>query len=247
MIHLIFPKKCPFCADVLESPSLEICPECEKIVERFYVVREPVCKKCGKPLADKQQEYCYDCKHHTRSFVKGICLFQYGYRAAEVKGKDLKYHSMGESMQRFKYQGSRTYATYYIKKLMQVHGQELLKIRAQAIIPVPIHKKKYIKRGYNQAEVLANELSKALEIPVLSKFLMRSKETLAQKELTQEQRIVNLMDGFIVPKPMSKLKRVILIDDIYTTGATMEACTRKLLEAGVREVFCVSICSGQNG
>ena len=125
--------------------------------------------------------------------------------------------------------------------------QKLLKIKAQAIIPVPIHKKKYYKRGYNQAEVLANELSKALKIPVLPKFLIRAKETVAQKELTQEQRVLNLMDGFLVPKPMAKLKRVILIDDIYTTGATMEACTRKLLEAGVREVYCVSICSGQNG
>lgn len=247
MINLIFPKKCPFCADVLKKSSLEICPECEKIVESLYVIKEPVCKKCGKPLDNNQKEYCFDCKHHTRSFIQGICLFQYGHRAANIHGKDLRYHSMGESIQRFKYKGSRTYAIYYIKKLMQVHGQELLKIKAQAIIPVPIHKKKYQTRGYNQAEVLANELAKELKIPVLSKFLIRSKETLAQKELTQEQRILNLMDGFTVPKPISKLKRVILIDDIYTTGATMEACTRKLLEAGIKEVYCVSICSGQNG
>jgi ComF family protein len=246
ILDILYPKRCPFCEDILEKSTQDICPECGKLVDKLYVIQEPICKKCGKPIEDKRQEYCYDCKKHVRSFERGFCLFQYGKRAVLTNSKELRYRSMGESMQRFKYKNSCTYAEYYIRKFMEVYGREILALKADAIIPVPIHKSKYRQRGYNQAEVLAKELAKYIGVSVEPHVLARVKKTTAQKDLTQEQRVRNLMDVFEVQKSVNEMRRVLLIDDIYTTGATMEACTRKLLEAGIKEVYCISICAGKN-
>ncbi|KIR02243.1 Competence protein F [Lachnospiraceae bacterium TWA4] len=238
LMSLLFPKRCPFCNEVLESFHLDICPECEKIVDEFYLIEEPTCKKCGKPLADEEQEFCLDCKKNPRSFEQGICLFRYGHRQ--------NYRSMGESILRFKYSGALTYASYYIRKLIETYTQVIRQFEVDAIFPIPVHKSRYKQRGYNQAEVLAKELSKQMNIPVYSRCLLRTKKTSAQKELTKEERARNLALAFEVKQLPKDVHRVLLIDDIYTTGVTMEACTRVLLQAGIEKVYVASICSGQN-
>lgn len=226
-----------------------ICPECRQFVRKYYLIQEPVCKRCGKALSRMETEYCMDCTRHRRSFDGGISLFQYGRRNLKpVKGKKPGYekHSMGESILRFKYHNCREYADYYIEELMNVYGSRLERLHPDVIIPVPVHPARLRLRGYNQAEVLAGKLGEALNVEVCSDLLIRVKKTRPQKELNDAERLRNLREAFVISrKAPRRYKKVLLIDDIYTTGSTIEACSRRLKEAGVHEIFCVSICSGQ--
>lgn len=246
---LLFPRRCPFCHEIVPTWQELICPECRQFVRKYYLIREPVCKRCGKALSRMETEYCMDCAVHSRSFDGGISLFRYGKRNLKpVKGKKPGYekHSMGESILRFKYHNCREYADYYIEELLNVYGRRLGRIHPDVIIPVPVHPARRRMRGYNQAEILARKLGEALGVEVCTDLLIRVKKTRPQKELNDAERLRNLSEAFVISHRMpEKYRMVLLIDDIYTTGSTMEICSRRLKEAGAIRVFCVSICSGQ--
>lgn len=258
VFNWIFPRRCPFCHEIIQvkiedHPVKEqlpfICLDCRSYVRTHYLIREPVCKRCGKALSRQESEYCMDCTGHRRSFDGGVSLFQYGRRnLPPVAGKKpgFEKHSMGESILQFKYHNRREYADYYIDELMRVYGRCFQKLYADVILPIPVHPARKRIRGYNQAEILAEKLGTALGVEVCKDLLIRVKKTRPQKELNNEERLRNLQEAFVLSRPVPRSYRtVILIDDIYTTGSTMEACTRKLKEAGVFRVYCISICSGQ--
>lgn len=256
VIDFCFPRTCPFCHRIISDKHALICSKCHEIVKQYYIMREPLCKKCGKEVTAAEQELCFDCSMHPHNFEQGICLFRYGRRMLHVEGiedfpewkkRELYLHSMGESIQYFKYKNCREYADYYLWELVQQYEDWLRRICADAVIPVPIHWSKYHQRGYNQAKILGQKLSKVLKVPLLDGYLKRSHKTSPQKGLSRQQRTKNLMEAFTIAKPLPQsVKIVLLIDDIYTTGATMEVCSRRLQEAGVERVYCVSICSGEN-
>lgn len=196
-------------------------------------MREPLCKKCGKQLESEIQEYCFDCTAHPKLFWQGVSLFAYRDEAKE-------------SMMGFKYHNKQEFADYYAKQLIRRYGDRLRQARAQAVIPVPLHAKKLRERGYNQAEILARKLGEALGAPVCPNGLIRTQDTAPQKNLQSRQREKNLYHAFQAGDLPAGITRVILVDDIYTTGATMNACSAALRKAGVRQIFCVSVCSGRN-
>lgn len=110
------------------------------------------------------------------------------------------------------------------------------------LIPIPLDRKKIKNRGYNQAEELAKELSKILRIPVLSDILVKIKTTRSQIELSGKEREQNLKGAFVIKTPSEITgKKIFLIDDVYTTGATMEECTRILKWVGVKQVWGIVI------
>ena len=112
----------------------------------------------------------------------------------------------------------------------------------EAIVPVPIHSSRRRARGFNQAEVLAEILGDKLKIPVEPQMLTREKKTRPQKELSAAERLKNLSGAFAAGKECGRIKRVLLVDDIYTTGSTIEACARVLQSAGVETVYFAVIC-----
>ena len=148
-----------------------------------------------------------------------------------------------DSVVRFKYHGRQQYAVSYAEELWALRSEEILSFGADALVPVPIHRDRLRKRGYNQAELLAEELSKLSGIPLRRDLLFRSRRTGVQKALGPEARIRNLAGAFSAGN-VQGLRSVILVDDIFTTGSTMEACTRVLLSAGVPTVFGVTLCVG---
>ena len=112
-------------------------------------------------------------------------------------------------------------------------------------MPVPVHPHKRKVRGYNQAQLLAEELSKKIGVPVYKDYLVRIVDTSPQKELNDKARLGNLKNAFKLNENAIKLKKVLLVDDIYTSGATIEACTKVLLSAGTKEVFYTSVAIGK--
>ncbi len=228
-MDLLYPKKCPLCDKTLMFLEGEVCDVCEKNQPKVVA---PFCMKCGKTVEDAEQEYCADCVAIPKSFEKGYPAFDY---------RD----GIKDAIYAFKYKNQRYYAKYFSKSILQLYKKELQELNLDGIVPVPVHKHKKRQRGYNQAEVLADYLAKELHLPVYPTYLLRVENTNPQKELNDKVRIKNLKNAFKIGENEIELKKVLLVDDIYTSGATIEACTRILLEAGVQKVYYTSVAIGK--
>lgn len=231
MLDLIYPRRCPVCQDIVvaKEPGALICSLCRR---HLPYIREPRCLKCGKEVEREEQEYCADCLQHPKHYRKGYPLFAY---KAPVR----------EGVQAFKYHNRREYAGFYGEALTEQFGTEFQELGLDGILPVPLHRRRLRRRGYNQAELLAVQLGKRLDVPVYAHLLVRTVDTVPQKDLNDRERMENLKRAFHFHENKVQLNRVLLIDDIYTTGSTIEACTQVLLHAGVSEVFYTSICIGK--
>lgn len=227
MLDLVFPLRCPVCDKPVPFTKL-ICPECKK---EICYVKPPVCLKCGKHMEDERQEYCKGCRITAHKFVRGRGLFSY--------------RSVADSMYRFKYLGRREYALFYGREIAEKYGSLIRSWQSDALVPVPIHYTRKRQRGYNQADILAREIGKQMGIPVESRLLKRVKKTLPQKLLSDDERQNNLKRAFKISRNDVKLKRVIIVDDIYTTGSTIDACAEVLLKAGIEKVYYVSASVGK--
>lgn len=212
-------------------------PVCADCLKDMNVVCEPVCFVCGKPIGQGEREYCLDCDRKKHFFTQGKSAFVY----------DLK---MRESVGRFKYSGRKEYAEFFAEKICDLYEDWIKKVNPDALVPVPLHIKRLRQRGYNQAEILADKIGKRLEIQVISGWLQRRKDTLPQKGLSAKDRKKNVSDAFFVPMEQFRLyhqiKCVIIVDDIYTTGSTADACAKVLKDVGVEKVFLLSICIGKD-
>lgn len=149
------------------------------------------------------------------------------------------------SMAKFKYGGKKKYAAYYAKEIVKKHGNSFYELKIEALVPVPVHKDRLRKRGYNQAEILAEEMGKLLGIPVESGIIKRTEKTLPQKELDNIRREENLKNAFGYTGKKINYTSVLIVDDIYTTGATVEACTRVLRSQNIKNIYYTSLCIGK--
>lgn len=231
-MDVFYPRRCAVCDRVLTVGKQYLCREC---VGTLPYIEGAYCMKCGKPV-EEGKEYCMDCAGKERRFICGRAVFLYDDR-------------MRESMSRFKYHARREYAEFFGMVLYQCFGNWIENISPDALIPVPVHRERYRKRGYNQAELLALELGKRCGVQVLTDYLVRTKNTLPQKELSDKERFANLCCAFSVSKKAQelykKLKCVIIIDDIYTTGNTISACSQILGEQGIRSIYFLCVCIGK--
>jgi ComF family protein len=121
-------------------------------------------------------------------------------------------------------------------ELGRLMASQFQDIGLEAVVPVPLHPKKQAKRGYNQAERLAKGISEVLQIPADEDVVKRIKFTKTQAQLSQEQRAANVKDAFEA-NPNTKLQKVLLVDDVVTTGATLAACAQSLHSAGVGKIW----------
>ena len=227
-LDLVYPKRCPVCDHTLEVIE-DIHPWCKPTI---LYVKSPYCMICGKPLTNEQEheEKCDDCKKRTHYFVANRAL--------------MLYRPMAESFYRFKYAGRKEYAEFYGKEMARRMVRLIKSWKPDAIIPVPIHRKRRLQRGYNQAEEIAKVLGRELNLPVETRILKRVKNTIPQKLLGDLERQNNLKKAFNIGVSSVKLKQVILVDDIFTTGSTLDACALTLRQAGVQKVYCVCAAIG---
>ena len=226
---LLYPRRCPVCGGIVLPKGALICPACRGFLS---YIKEPTCRSCGKEIEDPTAEYCGDCSRRRHSFVR--CFGILNYTETE-----------SESMSAIKYRNRKEYIDFYASEAVRLRGREIRAIAPDCLIPVPVHPSRLRKRGFNQAGVLAEKIGEILGIPVEEDFLLRLKKTTPQKSLDPGERLRNLMRAFgTAGDAPDWMRRVLLVDDIYTTGSTAEACTRVLLSSGVREVWVFVICVG---
>ena len=231
VIGLCYPPRCPGCDAILltKDRALGFCGECRK---KIVVVKERFCMKCGKQLPDSREEYCEDCGRAEHAFVEGRAVF--GYEGV-----------MKAAMYRFKYGNRRGYAGIFAAWAVRAHGSWIREKQPDVIVPVPLYFRKRQQRGYNQALVWGAALGEKLNLAVDGRALFRVRPTRPQKELDPVGRSVNLERAFFARREPVAGKTVFLVDDIYTTGSTMDEAAETLLEAGAARVFALSICTGR--
>ena len=147
-------------------------------------------------------------------------------------------------MYRFKYGNRRTYAAFFADEAEKQCGDWIKRIGVEAVVPVPMYRKKERQRGYNQAAIFARELADAFGLACEPGAGKRIIDTKPQKELGDAERENNLKNAFQAEEFIVKYKYILLVDDIYTTGSTAEAVARQLLAVGVEKVFFLSVCIG---
>ena len=228
ILRLLWPEICPFCGKVNRKG---ICPVCKKRVKKL-IVGQPVCMKCGKPVRKTEQEYCLDCMNTEHYFNRGRALW-------------LHRPPVNHSIYQFKYHNQRAFGKYYAEEMMRQFSSVICEWNPDLIIPIPLHYKRRRKRGYNQAYILAKELGKLSGVPVEEKILQRIKYTNPQKKLDHKTRKSNLHNAFRVIKDIRGVRNVVIVDDIYTTGNTIDEAAKKLKEAGVENVYFLTVSIGQ--
>ncbi len=237
--EIIYPGRCPVCDGILNTFEIKdgklqrgglIHRECAK---KIRYVKPPTCIKCGKSLKGvyADGEFCEDCAKIKHAYDRGFSVFEY--------------RSVSGSIYRFKYMGRQEYADFYANATKKVLGKKLKELGIDLIMPVPMYSRKAAERGYNQAEVYAGRLSKLLDIPMRSDLVVRTRNTLPMKNLDVRGRRNNLKKAFNIQRNDVKFKCVLIIDDIYTTGSTIDEISRLLRMAGVKKVYFLTLAIGQ--
>lgn len=227
-LDYLFPSRCVVCDEVTDSPGAGLCEGCR---DKIVYIKDPYCLKCGKQLKKEEKEYCSDCERIRHIFDAGISLYDYG--------------SMADSVFRFKYTGRTEYASFYGKDLYEKKAYWLKQLRPDALVPVPIHFSRMRRRGYNQAALIARELSKYSGIPVREHLVRRSSRTQPLKDLSHAERQNNLKRAFKICQNDVKLNTIVIIDDIYTTGSTIDSMAKVLKDAGIGKVYFITLTIGR--
>jgi competence protein ComFC len=216
LADMFYPERCIGCEG---RASDVLCRACFDALPR---VGSPVCGRCGLPTAFGTL-VCQECKNVDFSFQSA--------RAP------LKYDGVGKKIvHALKYRGHKRVVGSLAAPLML---QVLDDTRFDAVVPVPLHRSRLRKRGFNQAELLAGDVAEKMKSPV-SDTLEVVRSTRDQVELSAAQRRANVAGAYSATEPLRG--RILLVDDVFTTGATMSACAASLLQAGAKEVHALSLC-----
>lgn len=234
IIDLIYPVRCPVCSEIVIPKGSRICESCKG---KLQYITEPRCKKCSKPIELEEEEYCSDCVRKDYHFTKGYAVWVYD---------EVMKHSIAE----FKYHNKKEYALFYVEELLRIYRNAILKFQPDLIVPIPIHSSKFRQRGYNQAEIIANKIGKELNIPVINDLLLRNRKTMPQKQLSDKERLRNLKKAFeynkfVADRYGKNINKLLIVDDIFTTGSTIEACAHVLKSNGVNDICFIALCIGK--
>ena len=223
-LDILYPWHCPVCGEILKDRRALLCPVCR---EHLRPVASPRCFLCGRPVAE-EAEYCPDCLKHRHYFDAGRGIFLYD-------------SIMRKSLLAYKNAGHRQYAGFYAHAMATYAGRQILAWKPDMIVAVPIHPSRMRERGFNQAELIAKDLASATGIPFEPGLVIKRMRTKAQKTLSAGERRRNLADSLAVTSSLKGLN-ILVIDDIYTTGSTVDAMARCLKRAGALHVYFLTVC-----
>jgi ComF family protein len=237
LLNLVLPEECFVCSvAVARHRDRGICSGCWDKALALKIV-PPRCASCGLPLQnfeDDQEHLCGDCIMKLPPFAGAR---SFGYYTAEL----------GKIIQELKFHGRRNLVKLLSPLLTAAFFESWSREDFDLIVPVPLHAKRRRERGYNQSELLAKALERQISVPFLS-ALVRVRPTLPQVGLTHSERTENVRNAFQCPQPQKVArKRVLLIDDVMTTGATVASASRALLKEGALRVSVLTIARAGKG
>jgi len=228
---LIYPRNCQFCAlPLLEQEHGVICASCLALAKR---IEPPFCRRCSLPFdgqLDDQIEcgYCKDLKFH---FLRAIAACQ-----AEGLVRDC--------IHRFKYKRELYYLPHLVDWVIAAGKARMDWQAVNAIVPVPLHPVKQRDREFNQAELLARQLSRQFGKPIIANGVRRIKETPTQTKLDATARRANLRGAFAPGRGCVAGLKLVLVDDVFTTGATLDSCANLLIKQGAVAVTALTVARG---
>ena len=229
ILCFIYPPTCAGCGEPI-SPAepLQFCPNCRGAID---LVRGPSCPTCGVPLSPEAPGP-YDCG----ACLGGLHRFDRARAAGTYRGL------LREVIHRFKYDGHISLARPLAQLLLPAAGELCTLHEIEAIFPVPLHPRRLRERGFNQAALLARRVGASLKIPVEYTVLKRLRWTEPQIGLSPRQRAENVRGAFGMTNGEAVRDRtVLLVDDVFTTGETVDQCVRELKRGGAREVVVLTV------
>lgn len=220
LLGLLFPQHCPVCnKDAHASSSLPLCTDCWNGIVRYT---GPGCRRCGLPTVSVHTDLCQACLTDPPPFTHAI---SYGIYAGTLK----------EAIHLLKFNKHRRLA----KPLAGLLADLDLPM-ADILVPVPIHLNQLRTREFNQTALIARQLSKITGIPLMIDGLSKVKETAAQIDVDRNERLRNLKKAFAASGRVNG-KRILLVDDVITTGATVRECAKALMKAGAASVSAIAL------
>lgn len=230
-LELLYPEKntCFICGLYDETINGDcICHDCRK---KLKVIDPPVCIKCSRPINyESSNSLCPDCNLYDRNFETAKAPYSY-----EALVKDSIYN--------FKYHNKAYFYKLFGKCLLN-YMTDIDYIYFDYLTSVPLHRSKLRTRGYNQSELIAKYLSHHLSIPYAD-LLKRRKKTTKQSQQGKLERRKNLKGAFAIKSPHKyehiKNSRVLLVDDVYTTGSTADECSKTLIDFGISKVYLITV------
>ena len=223
--NFLIPARCLHCR-VMVTADYSLCGPC---FCQLVFLEGRQCKRCGRPFVDKEgqigQQICGACILNPPLYQQTRSAILYDQHSKKL-------------ILSFKHYDRIDFVQLFAKWLTRA-GKDIIPF-TDVIIPVPLHWRRLMARQYNQAGLLAAAVSQQSNRPLLLRGLHRKRATLSQGKMTARQRRLNVQRVFVVPKkydPSIAQKNILLIDDVMTTGATVAACTKALLQAGARSVY----------
>ncbi|MGH9723787.1 MAG: ComF family protein [Candidatus Acidiferrales bacterium] len=229
---ILFPAPCRICGNALAAASrIPICKDC---LDSFVPIGPPMCARCGRPFvspmaAEADRPLCRLCRAEKYGFDSARSFAQYDEKltAAILLLKYEEIHSLGK---------------WFAARLREVMAADEDVLRADVVVPVPLHPDRLRERGYNQAEMIAAPLARQLNLKLRAYLLVRTIPRPPRLHLSRRERWESVRGAYAISKGVQVDNlRILLVDDVMTTGATLDACARALKRAGAAKVFALTV------
>jgi ComF family protein len=233
LLNLVYPLECRVCKRGLNPyVTVPLCQECKAALRMNL---PPFCLKCGKslPIAGGNQCTCHECRYASYAFERNWAATQY---EGVIK----------ECIHALKFNGYINLVPFISELLLNFARLHSNLAAFDLIIPVPLHPTRQRERTFNQAELIAKGFSQDAKVPMDADVLAKTKHTPPQTQLSKEQRQYSSNGAFSVTDPsLVHHRKILLIDDVFTTGSTLNACARALRENGAQGVWCLVVARGR--
>ena len=218
LLDFILPHLCPGCQSSLQTPGF-----CCACWVKLRFITKPYCQLCGNPGILGHNMLCHGCRTHTPLFHRHRSLWEYGPVSRRI------IFALKHGRQR-----------HLAKMLASWVLPLVLEKPVDCIVPVPLHQERLTQRGFNQCVLLATEISSLCGIPVDLSSLRRPLKSPSQGHFSSQQRQDNVMCAFSASPDVAN-KRILILDDVFTTGATLNACSTALQQAGASCIHAVTV------
>ena len=233
VLDLAYPRNCPVCQTALDEADRGVI--CRICLGQVKFIEPPFCEQCALPYAGQVTGETFRCGYcHGR-------FFNFSRAVAAVRAEGVG----RAAIHLLKYHGAQYVVPHLAEWLVMAGRRWVDWSAADVIVPVPLYPRKERARGFNQARLLAEALGAAVGKPVLSRAVRRVKDTATQTKLGREERARNLRGAFAVRQVAAVTgQRVVLVDDVFTTGVTLDSCARVLRNAGAADVVALTVARG---